>query len=200
MEVRMRAAALAGLAVVVLSAAASLAQPSSPIAPSVERPFASGGRIQLKLSAADYKITGRSDGKIRIMWRSDRPEVSAGVRADINVTGPTAVITTNGVKHSVSFTIDVPSRTDIEIDLTAGDLDVRGIEGSKRIESWAGDVSVDVGPPEQYRQVDASVRAGDISALPFKVSTGGLLRSFKWTGPGPYTLAVKLFAGDLTLR
>jgi hypothetical protein len=196
----MRAAALAGLAVGVLSAAAPIAQPSNPIAPSVERPFATGGRIQLKLSAADYKITGRSDGKIRIMWRSDRPEVSAAVRANIDVTGRTAVITTSGVKHDVSFTIDVPSRTDIEIDLTAGDLDVRGIEGSKRIESWAGDVSVDVGAPEQYRQVDASVRAGDISALPFKVSTGGLLRSFKWTGQGPYTLAVKLFAGDLTLR
>jgi hypothetical protein len=200
MEVRMKAVALAGLAVIVLSAAAPSAQPSNPTTPSIEKPFAPGGRIQLKLHAADYKITGRSDGKIRVMWRSDRPDALAGVRADINVTGRTAVITTSGVKNSVSFTIDVPSRTDIEIDLTAGDLEVRGIEGSKRIESWAGDVSIDVGQPGQYRQVDASVRAGDISALPFKVSTGGLLRSFRWTGQGPYTLAVKLFAGDLTLR
>jgi hypothetical protein len=29
---------------------------------------------------------------------------------------------------------------------------------------------------------------------------GGLLRSFSWTGKGAYSLRVKLFAGDLTLR
>jgi len=29
---------------------------------------------------------------------------------------------------------------------------------------------------------------------------GGLMRSFKWSGKGPYVLQVKLFAGDLTLR
>ena len=77
---------------------------------------------------------------------------------------------------------------------------MRGIEGNKRVDSWAGDVSIDIGQPEQYRQVDASVRAGDLNARPFNVSKGGLLRSFSWTGKGPYSLQVKLFAGDLTLR
>jgi hypothetical protein len=94
----------------------------------------------------------------------------------------------------------VPTRSDVEIDMSAGDLDVRGIEGSKRVETWAGDVSIDIGQPEQYRLVEASVRAGDLSALPFKVSKGGLFRSFSWKGTGPYSLRVKLFAGDLTLR
>ena len=77
---------------------------------------------------------------------------------------------------------------------------IRGIEGSKRVDIWAGDVAIDIGQPEQYHQVEASVRAGDISAHPFNFSTGGLFRSFKWTGKGPYSLQVKLFAGDLTLR
>ena len=98
------------------------------------------------------------------------------------------------------YTIDVPARSDIEIDLTAGDLDVRGIEGNKRVESWAGDVRIEVGRPDQYRSVEASVRAGDLNARPFNVSKGGLFRSFSWKGSGPYSLAVKLFAGDLTLR
>ena len=109
-------------------------------------------------------------------------------------------MTTSGFRNGIHFTIEVPARSDIEIDLTAGDLEVRGIEGSKRIETWAGDVSVEIGQPEQYRVVEASVRAGDLTAAPFKVSTGGLLRSFNRTGNGPYSLKVKLFAGDLTLR
>ena len=63
-----------------------------------------------------------------------------------------------------------------------------------------GTIVFDIGQPEQYRFVEASVRAGDLTAAPFKVSKGGLLRSFTWTGKGPYSLKVKLFAGDLTLR
>jgi hypothetical protein len=74
------------------------------------------------------------------------------------------------------------------------------VEGSKRVESWAGDVSIDVGQPEQYRTVEASVRAGDLRAAPFNVQKGGLMRSFTWSGKGPYSLKAKLFAGDLTLR
>ena len=166
----------------------------------VDTPFAKAGTIRMKLAAGDYRISGRADDRIRIAWRADRPEDAANLKADAEVRGTTAVLATSGFRNGVHFTIDVPARSDVEIDLTAGDLDVRGIEGNKRVESWAGDVSIDIGQPEQYRTVEASVRAGDLTAAPFKVSTGGLFRSFNRTGKGPYTLKVKLFAGDLTLR
>jgi hypothetical protein len=199
MEVRMRAVLFATAAVIpVLFAGAPLAFQST--GTSVERTFAKAGRIRMTLAAAEYRISGRSEDKIRVEWRTDNPEDAARVKADIQVNGTGAAIATTGVKHGLHFTIEVPTRSDIEIDLTAGDLQVRGIEGSKRVEAWAGDVSIDVGPTEQYRNVEASVRAGDLTALPFQVSKGGLLRSFSWTGKGPYSLRVKLFAGDLTLR
>jgi hypothetical protein len=166
----------------------------------VDKAFPKAGAIRMKLAAGDYRITGRSEDRIRVAWRADRPENAANLRAEATVTGNTAVITTGGFRNGVHFTIDVPSRSDIDIDLSAGDLEVRGIEGNKKVESWAGDVSIDIGQPEQYRHVEASVRAGDLNALPFKVSKGGLMRSFSWKGPGPYSLHAKLFAGDLTLR
>ena len=191
--------ALSVAAAVVLLASAPQAIQSTP-ATSIERGFVKGGTIRMKLAAGDYRIAGRSEDKIRISWRTDNPGDAARVKADIQVNGTTASLATTGVKNGLHFTIDVPARSDVDIDLTAGDLEVRGIEGSKKVESWAGDVSIDIGQPEQYRDVEASVRAGDLTALPFKVSTGGLMRSFKWTGKGPYSLQVKLFAGDLTLR
>lgn len=166
----------------------------------MDKPFPAGGKITMKLAAGDYDITGRSDQKIRVAWHIDRPEEASRVKAEAEIKGTTAVIATTGVKSGIHFTIDVPARSDIDIELSAGDLRVRGIEGSKKIDSWAGDVSIDVGKPEQYRDVEASVRAGDLSARPFNVMKGGLLRSFSWTGQGPYSLHVKLFAGDLTLR
>jgi hypothetical protein len=166
----------------------------------VDKPFAKGGAIRMKLTAGDYRISGSPDDKIRIAWRADRAGDAENLKADVEFRGTTAVIVTRGANHGVHFTIDVPARSDIDIDLTAGDLEIRGIEGNKKVESWAGDLSIDVGRPEQYRSVEASVRAGDLNARPFNVSKGGLMRSFSWTGKGPYSLAVKLFAGDLTLR
>jgi hypothetical protein len=167
----------------------------------IDKTFAKGGTVVMRLSAGDYRIAGIADDKIRVDWRVDRASDADNVKAKVDISGTKAVIETSGAKHGgVHYTIDVPSRSDIDIDLTAGDLQVRGIEGSKRVESWAGDLSIEVGRPEQYRSVEASVRAGDLSARPFNVSKGGLFRSFTWSGNGPYSLRVKLVAGDLTLK
>ena len=172
----------------------------SPSTVPVDKPFPKAGTIRMKLAAGDYRISGRADERIRVGWRADRPDQGRNVQADADIRGTTAVLTTGGFRDGVHFTIDIPMRSDVEIDLSAGDLELRGVEGSKRVESWAGDVSIDVGQPDQYKFVEASVRAGDLRAEPFKVSKGGLMRSFTWTGKGPYTLRAKLFAGDLTLR
>jgi hypothetical protein len=199
-EVRVKAPALAVAAAVLLLAASPRAFQSTAGEP-VEKAFPQGGRIRLNLSASEYKISGQAADKIRIAWRADKAEDAAGLRADVSVTGTSAVIATSGFKgNGLHFTIELPARSDIDVSLAAGDLDIHRIEGSKTIDAWAGDVSVDVGNPDQYRDVQASVRAGDLSAPPFKVATGGLLRSLKWTGQGRYSLHIKLFAGDLTLR
>jgi hypothetical protein len=191
-------------AVVALStlAASTAANPGSQstFGQPVDKPFAKGGTIRMRLAAGDYKIGGSPDQKIRVEWRADRADQASNLRADAEIRGTTALISTRGFKNGIHFTIEVPARSDIDIEMSAGDLDVRGIEGNKKVESWAGDVSVEVGQPTQYRSVEASVRAGDLNARPFNVSKGGLMRSFSWKGNGPYSLAVKLFAGDLTLR
>ena len=194
----MKAPALAAVAALTILAGSTGAFQSPTVA--VDKPFPKAGTIKMRLAAGDYRISGRADDRIRISWRADRPEQGANVRAGAEIQGNTAVLTTGGFRNGVHFTIDIPMRSDVEIDLSAGDLELRGVEGSKRVESWAGDVSIDVGQPDQYRTVEASVRAGDLRAEPFKVSKGGLMRSFTWTGKGTYSLKAKLFAGDLTLR
>jgi hypothetical protein len=195
--------ALLGVALAVTTLATSTgANPGfqSTFGQPVDKAFAKGGTVRMHLAAGDYKIGGSPDDKIRIEWRADRAGQGDSIKAEAEIRGTTAVISTAGFKDGVHFKIDIPARSDIDINLTAGDLEVRGIEGNKKVETWAGDVTVEVGQPAQYRSVEASVRAGDLNARPFNVSKGGLLRSFSWKGSGPYTLAVKLFAGDLTLR
>lgn len=189
--------ALAAAATLLAGAPAAL---QSSETPPFERPFASGGTVRLNLTAGDYRIAGRTEQKIRVTWRLDHPERAARVRVNADISGAKAVIHTAGPKSGLHFTIDLPERSDIDVNLSAGDVEVRGIEGNKNLSMWAGDVSMDVGRAELYREVEASVRFGDISAPPFRISKGGIFRSFRWTGNGKYSVHARLFAGDLTLR
>lgn len=162
-----------------------------------ERAFKAGGSIVLDLSAGDYRIRGTSDETIKIRWRTDDPADADRVKATIDVAGTNATIRTAGPKHNFRVEIDLPQRSDLDMNLSAGDLDVQGIEGSKRLSMWAGDVTLEVGAAELYKTVDASVRFGELSLRPFNTKKGGILRSFHWSGNGKYTISASLFAGDL---
>jgi hypothetical protein len=165
----------------------------------VERPFKAGGSIGFDLSAGAYTIRGSAEDRISVRWEVRDPDDRARVRTDIAVQGASATIRTRGPKNNFRVDIDVPSRCDLDLTLSAGDLRVRGIEGNKSLSMWAGDVTIEVGRAEQYRVVDVSVRAGDLTVEPFNRNTGGLFRSFHWTGSGKYAIHAKLFAGDLKL-
>lgn len=192
--------AWAVMSFVVLAGVAAVFGASATSDGAVERPFGPGGHIQLQLSAADYRIEGAPGSTIRVEWRLDHREDTGQASAEVQVTGTSAAIVTHSPKNGVHFTIDVPVQTNLDLDLSAGDLELRGIQGSETVSSWAGDVTIDAGKPDQYRTVDASVRFGDITAHPFNFATGGIWRSFSWKGPGQYSLKVRLFAGDLIIR
>ena len=106
---------------------------------------------------------------------------------------------TGGVRNGLRIDIEMPMRSDVRLDLSAGEVSMRGIEGSKDISMWAGEVSIEVGDPARYRRVDASVRFGEIGAHAFSVNKGGIFRSFHWNGGGEYVLRARLFAGEVNL-
>jgi hypothetical protein len=82
----------------------------------------------------------------------------------------------------------------------AGQMDVFDVEGDKDTELSFGQLNIDVGKPEQYGRVDASVNSGQLQADAFDVSKGGLFRSFDRTGPGKYRLHAHVGAGQVVLR
>ena len=165
----------------------------------IERPFVRGGRIVMDLSAGGYTIRGGAADTIRVRWATSDPRDMASVRTDVAVSGTNATIRTNGPKDNFRVDIDVPSLTDIQLELSAGELLFRGVEGNKSVSMWAGEVTMEVGDPQLYRRVDLTVRAGEIQAIPFGGTRGGVLRSFRWDGSGKYTIIAKLFAGELRL-
>jgi hypothetical protein len=165
-----------------------------------QQSFVSGGRVKIKLESGEYKILPSTDNQLRVTWYGDsveRSHVRVAIRTDDKAA---EIVVKDTPQHDFHATIEIPPKTDLYLRLTAGDLSIAGITGSKDVESRAGDVRIDVGNPEDYSRVDASVTAGDLNAQPFRVSKGGLFRSFKWHGPGSYSLHAHLLAGDLTLR
>lgn len=190
-------AALVGSALI--AAPALVAQQSSRPSSSLERDFVSNGKISMDLSAGEYRITGSPDNKIRLAWSVRGEDRLSDVEARADIRGTEARIVTDGPMNNFKVTIQVPQRTDLYIRLTAGELRLDRVEGSKDIELHAGEMRIDVNRAEDYSSVDASIWAGEIHADPFNVRKEGLFRSFDWKGHGPYRLHASLKAGEVWL-
>jgi hypothetical protein len=185
-------AALTTLAVVLLAPLAAQAK-------TIERQFVSGGTVRLDLSAGDYDIVASPDDRIRITL-TDRGRDNPDAYVDLEIKGTHATIETdNSFDDGLDVRIELPRRTHIVLKLSAGDLKVEGIEGSKDVSARAGDVTIAIGARDQYRHVNASIRIGDLNVEPFDVNKGGFFRSFEWTGKGKYDLRAHLTVGDLKL-
>jgi len=163
-----------------------------------EKPFVSGGRIELWLSAGDFEVKPAADNRIRVTLTGAIGNTTVEVTA--NGTQGKAVLR-DTPNNNFGAVIEVPKTADLMIRMHAGDLTVSGITGSKDIENKAGDVRIDVGPVANYASVDASVKIGDLSPGPFGDVKGSFLsKSVNWVGKGKYTLRATLLAGDLKLR
>jgi hypothetical protein len=169
------------------------------VSASLERPFAANGRITMDLSAGEYRIVGGQDNHIRLDWSVRDEDQLPRVKARADVRGTDATITTDGPSNHFKVAIQVPERADLYIRLTAGELEVENIRGNKDIELHAGKMDIDVGRPEEYHHVDASIWAGELHAPPYRVSKDGLFRWFDWKGQGKYRLHARLKAGELRL-
>lgn len=164
---------------------------------SVARPFAGGGRVSMDLSAGQYKIEGAPGDQLEVRWSVRDADRLRDVQVRADVKGTNATITTDGPSNNFRVTIRVPSRADLHVRLSAGEISLRGIEGHKDVELNAGELDIDVGRADDYSQVDASLWAGDIQAAPFRASKSGLFPSFNWRGPGKYRLHAHLMAGEV---
>ena len=165
-----------------------------------EKTFQNHGRVEMQLSGGDYEVRAGAADKIVVTATSDQDFGGKAVRADVTILGTIAKIHTDGPHSNFHVVIEIPPETNLYIRLTAGYMRLKGITGNKDIESHAGDLSIDVGDPDSYRTVDASVGAGDLNAPCFGVNKGGLFRSFRQERKGHFTLHAHLGAGDLNLH
>jgi len=186
------------LPLLILLTAVAVAQPPQEKA-NYEQDLAPGGHLKLELTAGDYTVRGTDASKIRVFVTAKDPAKIKDVTFSTATAGANGKLKIKGPHNEMSYVVEVPSHLDVTIRLSAGDLEVRGIDGSKDIEMHAGDLNVHLANPTDYGDIDLSVRVGDLNAGPWSVSKGGLVRSFHQANAGKYKLHAHVGAGDLNV-
>ena len=158
---------------------------------------ASGGRVRMDLCSSGIELVGHDEDMLRVSYEPGR----GNVNVRIQVAGDQADLTVRGCpRNNFKLRVELPKSSALYVRMFAGELDVSDIVGDKDVELHFGQLSMDVGKAEQYRQVSASVNSGELDAPAFNVSKGGLFRSFNQTGSGKYVLHAHVGAGELDLR
>lgn len=157
-----------------------------------------GQAVTLQLSSGDYRIEAGAGDKVVVISQNKQESQRQKPRFGIDANANEASVRVDG-PNNYAAVIQVPKNSNLRIRLSGGRLRVDGINGDKDIESNAGAVSIDVGRPENYARVDASVDVGHIDAAPFQIAREGLEQSFSRQGPGSYRLHAHVGTGEIKL-
>ncbi|MGH9495767.1 MAG: hypothetical protein ACRD3B_12275 [Candidatus Sulfotelmatobacter sp.] len=162
----------------------------------VETKFTSGGRIRMDLCPSRVDLVGSNESVVRVSYHPERDDV----KVRLQVSGDSADLSVTSCPHPFRITIAVPKASGLYVRMFAGELNLSDVTGDKDIVLHFGHLNMDVGSPEKYGRVEASVNSGDLQASAFGVSKGGLFRSFDQKGPGNFRLYAHMGAGELALR
>ncbi len=165
--------------------------------------FAAGGKLELCVRSGEVQIVGTAEPRIsvEIGGRNARDQRARKLKVRFRRDGRDGEMRIKGgPKNDLTIIVRIPSVTDLNARVSAGEVQVENVRGHKDVSLSAGELTVDVGDPADYANVEASDLAGELDAGPFDEYRGGLFRSFRKRGDGRYRLDVHVGAGELRLE
>jgi len=158
-----------------------------------------GQALKLELSSGNYRIEPGAADKVVVISQKKQKEISdEKPHFGIDTNPQEASVRVEGPRNYAAV-IQIPKNSNLRVRLSGGRLRVNGINGDKDIESNDANIAIDVGRPENYGKVDASVDVGHIDAPPFQIAQEGLEQSFTHRGPGSYRLHAHVGMGEIRL-
>jgi len=168
---------------------------------SFEADFPAAGELHLDIRSGELVVKGIDENKVRVHFAGSKADDLSDVEVRLKTSGSKGVLhVSGGPRNNFRIVVEVPKVVDLHLRMPFGEATVQRLTGNKDVEIHAGDLTVEVGEPNAYGHVDASVLSGDLEASPFSVSKSGLFRSFEKEGGGKYRLHAHVGAGDLTLE
>jgi hypothetical protein len=166
-----------------------------------ETNLASGATLRLHLHDGDVRVVGSDSEKISIHVEGKNAEQARNIKIQLKRQGSAVDLKLSHVpEKELQVTIEIPRSTNLYARMHGGDLCVQGVVGDKDLELTAGDLTIQVGSPEDYSHIDLSVRVGDIRGSQFGDPKGWLGNSVRRNGTGKYRLHAHVMAGDLVLK
>jgi hypothetical protein len=165
------------------------------------RAFAPGGSLRLTMRAGDVRILKGDTDQIRVRYTSEsrHGDFAGRVTLRFDVRGKDATLNFHMPSHGdVAVQVEVPAQTDLRVNLNAGNVTVRGVEGNKDLQVHVGDIEVEPVTHASYRRLDASTHIGDITAAEYVRVRGWIGNSVKSDGTGTYRVHVRTRIGDIT--
>jgi hypothetical protein len=163
--------------------------------------FASGGKLRLRVRSGEVHVIGTAENKISVELSGKNARDAQKLKVRLELRGSTADMRiSGGPRNDLTMTIRIPSNTDLFARIPFGEVHVKNIANNQDVELHAGDLTIGAGNSADYSHVDASVICGEVDAVAFGESHGGLFRSFRREGSGRYRLHAHVGAGQLTLR
>ncbi len=166
-----------------------------------ETEFVSGGRVQLDVRSGDVRISGTDSNKISIHYEGRHADDIANVVVHCKKMGSSArVDISGGPRNEFQIWIEIPRETELQVRMPFGDLNIDKVHGGKDVELHAGQLTMSMGDPKDYAQIEASVLTGELNLSALGVDKGGLFRSYKKDGPGKFRLYAHVGSGELDLQ
>ena len=167
---------------------------------SFETNLASGATLRLHLHDGDFRVVGSDSDKISIHVEGKNVEQAKNIKIQLKRSDGAVDLKLSHVpKKELQVTIEIPKSTNLYARMRGGDLSVRGVAGDKDLDLTGGDLTIQVGSPEDYSHVDLSVKFGDVSGTQFGDPKGWVGNSVRKDGNGKYKLHAHVTAGDLVL-
>ena len=166
-----------------------------------ETGFPSGGRLKLQVRSGDVRVSGTDTDKISIHYDGRKGGEVDDVEVEFRKSGSGGTLRlSGGPRNDFQIRIEIPRETDLQVRMPFGALEIEKVRGSKDVELYAGDVSIEMGDPNDYGHIEASVTTGGLDSGPLGISKGGLFRSFRREGHGKFQLYAHVVSGELDLR
>jgi hypothetical protein len=157
--------------------------------------------LRLHLPAGDFRIVGGDSNQISFHVVGNNRAQAKKMKISLSRSSDGLDLKLSHVhKIEAQVTITVPRESNLFARMSGGALSVDGVTGDKDIELIGGDLSIQVGDPEQYAHVDVSVRFGEVSGDLLGEPKGLVGNSIRKDGSGKYRLHAHVMAGDLTLK
>jgi uncharacterized protein len=154
----------------------------------------------MQLQSGDFRVIGRDDNRILVHLEGNNAQNAGNLTVQLKRSGRDGELRIfGGPKNELQVTVEIPKATEITVRMRGGDLNVNRILGDQDVKLTGGNLTIEVGKPEDYALIDASVRFGDVHGDAFGDPKGWLGGALKMEGTGKYKLRAHVFAGDLTL-